>query len=557
MSQNSSVKKIVAYFSMEIYLSDLLANYAGGLGVLAGDILRAAADQDYSLVGMTLLNSQGYLEQQINEQGEQTESPATLDRRLLKKLPTEISVLVGSDEVRVGVWEFMVKGVRGTSAPSYLLDTDLPVNKEEHRQLTKRLYGGDQERRLKQAIILGRGGVKMLQALGYEVKKYHLNEGHCAFAALALFNNSQAKSNEQKVAELKAQCLFTTHTSVKDAQNEFSQTEIRSQIPDFPVHLPGLIKNNRLSLTEMALYFSAYVNAVSLSHQRVVAKIFPNREINYITNGVHSLTWTAPEFQTLYDKYLPGWRENNNYLEKAEQIPVAEIWAAHQKTKARLLEYVKIKTGLSWSPDVLTIVFARRMAAYKRPELLLFDLERLLKIQATHGKMQIIFAGKAHSQDESGRKFIRDIYEIKNKYAGRLDLCFLENYEAPLAKLLVAGADLWLNTPLVGNEASGTSGMKAAHNGVMQISTLDGWWEEGYVPEKTGWLISSDAESKESINQADATNLYDVLENSVLPAYYHEPKKWQTMMRLTIARNASRFNTERVLRQYKAVYDAE
>jgi starch phosphorylase len=285
----------------------------------------------------------------------------------------------------------------------------------------------------------------------------------------------------------------------------------------------------------------------------VVAGIFPDRKINFITNGVHSVTWTAPEFQLLYDKYLSGWRQENNLLKKAGVIPAGEIWSAHQQVKRRLLDYVNKELGLSWSENVLTIAFARRMVSYKRPGLLFFEVNRLLEAQAKAGKMQIIYAGKAHPQDETGQKLIKDLYEIKNKYAACLEICFLENYEAPLAKLLTAGADLWLNTPLLGNEASGTSGMKAAHNGVPQLSTLDGWWEEGYVAEQTGWLITEGKENKEqAINRAEADSLYKILEQEILPAYYHDQEKWRLMMRSTISLNASRFSAERVVAQYAA-----
>jgi starch phosphorylase len=283
----------------------------------------------------------------------------------------------------------------------------------------------------------------------------------------------------------------------------------------------------------------------------VVAKVFPNRNISYITNGAHSTTWTTPEFQTLYDKYLPDWRRNNSLLKNAGVIPAEEIWSAHQQAKKRLLDYINKQAGLKWSENVFTVAYARRMASYKRPGLLFFDINRLLEIQAEEGKMQIIYAGKAHPQDEAGRKLIQDIYALKNKYVGRLEICFLENYEAPLAKLLIAGADLWLNTPLIGNEASGTSGMKAAHNGVPQLSTLDGWWEEGYVPGQTGWLIAGDKKNKgQTVNEADADSLYEALEKEILPAYYHNQAGWREIMRSVISLNAARFNTERVLGQY-------
>jgi len=549
-------RDIVAFFSMEIYLADVIKNYAGGLGILAGDILRSAADVDFPLVGITLLNSQGYFEQKINLTGEQETSASQLDLNILKKLAVEIPVAIGTDQIMVGVWEYLVKGERGAAVPVYLLDTNLPANKPEDRELTSRLYGGDLEYQLKQEIILGRGGVKLLKALGYTVKKYHLNEGHSVFAALELFNESALADNQKKLEAIKRQCVFTTHTSINGAQSIFSLELIKNYQRDWPDAFPELIKDDKINLTDVGIYFSDQVNAVSLSHQKVVAKIFPDRNIAYVTNGVHSTTWTTPQFQTLYDKYLPGWRQKNSFLKNVTIIPNEEIWAAHQSAKINLLGYINQQTGLKWSENVLTIAYARRMATYKRPELLFYDLKRLLEIQIKHGKLQIIYAGKAHPQDEAGKKLIKDIYTLKNKYVGRLEICFLENYDAPVAKLLTGGADLWLNTPLLNNEASGTSGMKAAHNGVPQLSTLDGWWEEGYVAGQTGWLIKdNEGKERQAINQADAASLYEVLEKEILPAYYHNQERWQDIMRSTISLNASRFNTERVLSQYAAIYN--
>lgn len=551
-------KHVIAYFSMEIYLTEVLKNYAGGLGILAGDLLRAAADHDLPLIGVTLLNDWGYFEQKINSQGGQETFALRSDLSCLKKLSAEIKVMIGTEEVTVGAWEYLLTSETGFIVPVYLLDTNLAVNKQEYRGLTGRLYDGDRKNRLKQEIILGRGGVKMLAALGYEIDKYHLNEGHSALAALELFNNSPLSGDQEKIVDIKKRCLFTTHTSVDGAHNIFPEELVVNYQSDWPRQLTALVRKKKIDLTEFGVYFSDHVNAVSLSHQRVVARIFPDREISYVTNGVHSTTWTAPEFQALYDRYLPGWRQKNILLEGAREIPISEIYVAHQQAKRRLLAYIKKDLGLDWSEDVLTIVFARRMVNYKRPGLLFSDIVRLLTIQDKEGKIQVVLAGKAHPQDEDGRKLIEDIYAAKNKYSGRLEICFLTNYEVPLAKLLVAGADLWLNTPLLGNEASGTSGMKAAHNGVPQLSTGDGWWEEGYLPGLTGWLIAESTKDKErAVNQAEADSLYERLAKDVLPMYYNNQDKWRELMRSTISSNAWRFSAERTIGQYAVIYDLE
>ncbi|MEI6529252.1 MAG: alpha-glucan family phosphorylase [Candidatus Falkowbacteria bacterium] len=531
----------VAYLSMEIALENNIKTYAGGLGVLAGDILKSAAGKEFPMLGISLINNEGYFKQIINKHGEQKEvSDKDYDFSLLKKLDTEIELNIGADKIKIGVWEYIIKSANAFKIPVYFLDANLKSNKKEYRNLTMRLYGGDLEYRLRQEIILGRGGVKILQALGYKnIKKYHLNEGHGALTAIELYNQFLAGGEQEKIQEVKKICVFTTHTPIKTVYDEFPQDLLLKNQADFPANLEGLIENKKLNSLNLAMYFSSYINGVSKRHQALLNNIFPEKNIQAITNGVNSLFWTAPEFKDLYDKYLKGWENNNSLLKQAINIPSGELWVSHQKAKRRLLQYISKKQKNNWKDEVFTIGFARRFTSYKQPLLLFSDVERLIDVLETSGQAQIVIAGKAHRRDKSGQEAIQKIYQIKKEYP-HLNIIFLENYNLDIAQLLVAGVDLWLNVPLPPLEASGTSGMKAAHNGVPQLGTLDGWWLEGYVKNKTGWAIEN------------ADELYNILKTEVIPLYYNSPEDWREIMKNTISWNASYFNSDRALEEYIA-----
>jgi len=529
----------IAYLSMEIAIENNIKTYAGGLGILAGDILKSAAEKKFPMVGVTLLSCYGYFKQKINSSGDQIELiDSDYDFSLLKKLDFEVKVTIGTEEVKIGVWQYIIIGPDNFEIPVYFLDTNIPENKTAYKKLTAKLYGGDAEFRLCQEIILGRGGVKMIQALGYnQIKKYHLNEGHASFVPIELFTKSSAASDDNKIREVRRQCVFTTHTPIKTIYDEFPLSMLLKNQPDFPVQLPGLTKDSKLNTLELGIYFSAFINGVSKMHRDLLINIFSRQDIAAVTNGVNSIFWTKEEFKNIYDKYLPGWRGDNSLLIRAEEIPSVEVWAAHQKVKRQLLDYLKINKNIDWQENVFTIGFARRFTNYKQPLLLFFDPERLLEVLEAGGGAQIILAGKAHLRDTSGQEAIKKIYQIKKNYP-KLKVTFLENYNLDLAQLIVAGVDLWLNTPLPPQEACGTSGMKAAHNGVPQLSTLDGWWPEGYVKDKTGWAFSG------------ADELYETLKKEIMPLYYQSPTKWQEIMKNVISLNASQFNTGRVLNQY-------
>ncbi len=528
----------VAYLSMEIALENDIKTYAGGLGILAGDFLRSAARKNFPIVAVTLISRQGYFKQKISSAGDQIEQiDRDYDFSKLKKLPNEVSINIGHDTVRIGVWKYLIGNSR-FGVPVFLLDTDISGNKAIYKKLTAKLYGGGLEDRLRQEMILGFGAVKMLAELGYKnIDTYHLNEGHGAFAAIELFNNLKEGADEEKVKKVKEKCVFTTHTPIKTIYDEFPLEMILKNQPDFPCRLSTLVNNSQVSTLEMGLYFSRYTNGVSLAHRKLLNNIFPDINFKAITNGVDSLFWTAPEFKKIYDKYLAGWQEDYKLLKMAGGIPDGEIWGAHQKAKRRLLKYIQENYKIDWQDNILTICFARRFTEYKQPLFILSDIERLLEMTGEGEKIQLIFAGKAHLRDLNGQSMIKSLNQIKKKYK-KLKLVFLENYDLNLARLLVAGSDVWLNNPLPPQEACGTSGMKAAHNGVMQISTLDGWWPEGFKSGKTGWAID------------DVNDLYEILKKEVLPFYYEQPEIWQKMMKDTIMINAAYFNSDRMLEQY-------
>lgn len=542
----------IAYFSMELELENFIKNYSGGLGILAGDILRSAADLRLPMIGITLLNNQGYFNQKINAAGEQEETIVDdYDFSHLKKIKDSAVIKIGQDNVKIGAWKYLIKGVDGFEIPVYLLDTNFPENKPIYQSLTGKLYGNDKEYRLLQEIVLGCGGFALLKSLGCDIKKFHINEGHGSFVAISQFLVSRRKSLSDKITDTKNKCVFTTHTPVKMANDIFPLDLVLKYQPDFPLAIPEIIKDKQVNMTKLALYFSGYINGVAISHALVSHKMFPDYQIHAITNGVHSLTWTAPEFAVLYDKHLLNWRHSSLSLRNAFTIPTEEIWEAHQGAKKRLLKFVKEKSGIELEQNTFTIGLARRFTAYKRPLLLVSDIKRLIKISDTIGKIQIVYAGKAHPADMGGKKLVADLQMIIKKYQAQIKIVFLEGYDTDISKLMTAGVDLWVNTPLPPNEASGTSGMKAAHNGVPQLSTFDGWWREGYVRGKTGWTIRGDKfTTTGDVDYKDALSLYNLLEKEIIPFYYNNPQKWQEIMRFVIGINASFFNTERVLQEY-------
>ena len=548
---------MIAYFSMEIALENGIPTYSGGLGVLAGDTLRAAADLGVPMVGVTLLHRQGHFTQRLDADGTQREEPvawSVTDR--LEPTDGVCSVQVEGRDVRVRAWRYLIRGVTGDTVPVFLLDTDVPGNEPNHRRLTDRLYGGDARYRLCQELILGAGGVRMLRALGYaRVSRYHMNEGHAALLALELLGEEEAHTGEpphEAIEAVKRRCVFTTHTPVPAGHDQFDLGLARAVLGPSRVEVLQTLEccDSTLNLTLVGLELSHYVNGVTRRHGEVSRSMFPGYPIGSITNGVHSPTWTAPPFAALYDRYLPNWRRDSFSLRYALGVPVSAIQEAHREAKAQLVELVRARTRASFEPERFTIGFARRATAYKRPTLLLHDPARLRRLATGHGPLQVVFAGKAHPHDAEGKRLIREIVDQGAQLAPDVRIAYLPDYDLELARDVVAGVDLWLNTPKPPLEASGTSGMKAAHNGVPSLSILDGWWLDGHVEGITGWSIGRRDGPAEATDEDDAGHLYEALEHTILPLYTDRPAAWAEVMRLTIALNASFFNAQRMLEEY-------
>ena len=545
--EESKESRQIAYFSMEVAVAASMPTYSGGLGVLAGDTLKSCADLRVPIVGITLLSRKGYFRQMLDEGGNQHEAPVEwVPERFLQHLPVFVEVEIEGRQVRVSAWQHTVIGLTGYQVPLILLDTNVEENTIQDRTLTDYLYGGDQRYRLSQEIVLGVGGIRMLRALGYsKLHKYHMNEGHASLLALELLN-SQADKGEPDFERVRHQCIFTTHTPVPAGHDQFNYELVQAVLPQtVPMDVLKMLGGeDRLNMTLLALNLSGHINGVAQRHEQVSREMFPGYSISHITNGVHSWTWTSEEFKALFDLHIPGWSNDPTMLRHVLSIPKDEVWNAHIRAKAHLLELIAERTGQRLAPECLTIGFARRATAYKRADLVFSDINRLLEIVNQRGQLQFVFGGKAHPHDESGKDIIRRLAAFARQLQGRLSVVYLQDYEYDLARLMVAGVDLWLNTPQPPLEASGTSGMKAAHNGVPSLSTLDGWWLEGNIEGLTGWGVGS-----RSSTSQDADDLYRKL-NEVTRIFYYERERWIDVMRHTIALNASYFNSHRMVQQY-------
>jgi len=545
----------VAYFSMEIAIHPSMPTYSGGLGVLAGDTLRSAADLGIPLIAFTLVHRKGYFQQHLDRTGMQSEEVQPWNPEdFCTEEAARVTVSVEERVVTLRAWRYDMCGRSGHVVPIYLLDTDLDGNSGWDRGLTDHLYGGDTNYRLQQEIVLGMGGSRMAHALGYRINVYHMNEGHAALLTLGLLERQMGggplgASTDADVEMVRRKCVFTTHTPVPAGHDRFSiEQSIRILGGDRTVRLEkmGCFRDGLLNMTLLALRFSRYANGVAMQHGKVSREMFPEFPIDTITNGVHAPTWVSEPIQQLLDEHIPAWRRDNLYLRNAIDLPVTEFLAAHASSKDALFTEVATRTGLVLDPKMLTLGFARRAATYKRASLLFTDPERLFKIATAAGGLQILYAGKAHPQDEPGKRLIQQVVEEAAKLSNdMLRIVYLENYAWDLGALLTSGVDVWVNTPKRPYEASGTSGMKAALNGVPSLSILDGWWIEGCIEGFTGWAIEDGADDQE-----EANSLYAKLENAVVPLYLQAPEKWARLMCNTLAFNGSYFNTNRMVKQY-------
>jgi starch phosphorylase len=548
---------------MEIALESSIPTYSGGLGVLAGDTIRAAADMKFPMVAVTLLHRKGYFSQTLDSVGTQHEAPTPwpVDEYLnLKEVSARVSVSLDGRTVALRAWQYDVKGATGHWVPVYLLDTGLDVNSEWDRRITDSLYGGDKHYRLCQEVVLGCGGIRLLRSLGYDrLGRFHMNEGHSSLLALELLDEEAGKAGRdcfthEEVELVRKKCVFTTHTPVAAGHDQFpldlvKQVTGRSDIFNMK---EVFCCEGVLNMTYLALNLSHFVNGVAKKHGEISRLMFAKYPIDAITNGVHAATWVSSHLACLFDEFIAGWREDNFNLRYALKIPKERIEAAHAKAKGQLLEYLRLRGFAGFEEGILTIGFARRATGYKRADLLFQDIERLRKIVKDGGPIQIIFAGKAHPHDLAGKGLIRRIYAAKEELKDGLKVAYLQDYDIDMSRLLVSGVDVWLNTPMPPLEASGTSGMKAAMNGVPSLSVLDGWWIEGCIEGITGWAIGEvdGAPSESERSRRDALSLYDKLEKVVLPRFYCDREAFVDTMKHAIALNGSFFNTQRMLQQY-------
>ena len=546
---------------MEIAVESGMATYSGGLGVLAGDTIRTAADLGLPMVGVTLLHRKGYFTQKLDLEGWQREEPVQwAPESFLQEMPQRASVEIEGRSIYLRAWKYEVVGFSGFTVPVYFLDTDLQENSPDDRALTHHLYGGDARYRLCQEAVFGIGGVRMLRVLGYEgITRFHMNEGHAALLTLALLDGEARKVGKDsfgpgEIDRVRRKCVFTTHTPISAGHDQFPLELVGKVLgrPELAATREVFLSDNILDMTALAMNLSHYVNGVAKRHGEVSSLMF-SRPVGAITNGVHVPTWTSAPFRKLFDRYVPGWREDNFALRNALIIPDAELWEAHLQAKRKLLGRIEQETSVVMDENVFTIGFARRATGYKRAGLLLQDIPRLKAIAASGGAIQVVYAGKAHPHDEEGKRGIQNIIRAARELAPEIKVVYLQNYEMELARRMTAGVDLWLSTPQPPLEASGTSGMKAALNGVPSLSVLDGWWVEGHLEGVTGWAIGEDeGHSPEQGDRSgrDAGALYDKLGKVVLAAFYKERPHYINVMRGAIALNGSNFNAQRMLHQY-------
>lgn len=597
---------LIAYFSAEYGLDQILPIYSGGLGILSGDHLKSASDLGLPLVAVGLLYKNGYFHQMINGHGVQETEYHNIDVDMLPITPVTdyegkdflIAISLPKKKLYLKAWKINVGRVE-----LYLLDSDIEANIEEYRGITSTLYGGNQETRIMQEIVLGMGGANLLRTLGLKPTVYHMNEGHSAFLTLELiYSLMKEKKISFNIAKdiVSAKTVFTTHTPVPAGNDIFPLELVEKYFNGYWDKLgitkqeffelgmkPEETQSGGFNMGILALKIAGKKNGVSKLHGAVSRELFsdvwPNiaaneSPIGYVTNGIHTCSWLAPNLKKLYNKYLiPFWQDSiysNDVWNGIKQVPDTELWEAHKSRKQKLIELVKANTiqrlrrcgyhyndimqivsGLN--PDALTIGFARRFATYKRATLIFKDLERITQIFSNEDKpIQIIFAGKAHPADKEGQDLIKYIHEISMKPQFKGKIFLLENYNIAMSRYLISGVDVWLNTPRRPMEASGTSGQKASVNGVLNFSVLDGWWAEGYNT-KNGWIIGTNAEYKNYEEQdiADSESMYNTLENKIIPIYYDRDengisKRWIEMMKDSIISTGGRFSTSRMVLEY-------
>jgi starch phosphorylase len=551
----------VAYFCMEMGLEGALPTYAGGLGMLAGDMLRSFADLRIDAIGISLLYHKGYFKQRFDQSGWQCEDDDAFDpTEKLILLPVTTTITLEGRQVALRAWLYKISGVTGNKNPVIFLDADIPENSDADRKITSQLYIGDRRMRLLQEAVLGIGGIRMLQAIGAtNIQKFHMNEGHSALLTLELYRAFSACKDP--IDEVRRHAVFTTHTPVAAGHDVFTRELAESILGEHYIDdtLKSIVYDQgSLNMTHLGFNLSSYRNGVAKRHGEVTRELFPGYRIESITNGVHTRQWVNDPIAQVFDRHIPGWRLDAYNLRYAVTIPPDELWDAHLEMKTRLCARIHAEyPNANFDPNIFTIGFARRATAYKRGNMLFHDIERLKRIAEKCGGIQIVYAGKAHPDDHEGKLMMQDVIHQMSALVGSKVRCvYLSNYDIDLGKLLVGGVDLWLNTPVRPLEASGTSGMKAALNGVPHFSTLDGWWLEGHIEHVTGWSIgphpeqAHDQSGDPQNSDTDVNDLYTKLEYVILPKFTNDRYEWIKTMRSAIAVNGSFFNTQRMVEQY-------
>ena len=539
---------------MEIGLDTEMKTYCGGLGILAGDTLKSAADLGLNMVGVSLLYKQGWFKQVLDLEKGQIELPDTWDyEKKLKLHPKNFLIEIAGEMVTVQIWEYTLCGVTGHQNPVFFLDTDLPENSEIARKLSQVLYSTDLDIWLRQEVLLGAGGLKALEILGYpSFENYHLNESHAMPLVLAL------KKHFKTWEETRKRLCFTTHTPLRGAHQVAQKDILEKYIPsELLLEIPAeLWEEDKINFTTVCVFASKFSNGVAKRHMEVTQEMYPQYKIDYVTNGIHHITWASKYQAELFDKYLGNWKEEPANLRLAFRIPDEELLESHKNSKLDLINEIntfqptKLNRVLpDFKENVFTIGFARRAVPYKRANLIFSQLERLSKIASRFGGLQIVFSGKTGPNDAEGKETIKQILEICGNSNDILNVAYLENYTMGLSGKLVSGVDIWLNNPLPPLEASGTSGMKASLNGVPNFSILDGWWPEGWVEDMTGWSIGGDLCVGDHCRLIEIEDLYTKLENVILPKYL-DKAKWVQIQKNCIGINGDYFHTKRMLQEY-------
>ena len=539
---------MIAYLSAEIGLYSELHTYSGGLGVLAGDHLKSAADEGIDIAAVTLLYREGYGRQHLDSQGNQTETYPDLDpSRHLRDTGLELEIPLDGHVLKSKIWKTVIKGIGGHEVPVYFLDTRHTSNEDRHLKLSDRLYAGGDDMRVRQEYLLGVGGIRALKILGHwPLKGLHLNEGHCSFAGLEMLRQGWTREQCSK------RTLFTTHTPVAAGHDKFDWDLVNNVTGDLIGGPEREIATHEglCSMSHLGIGMAGRVNAVSHLNAEVASKMFPEVTIEPITNGVHHTSWISPTMARLYDEELDGWRSDGSLLEKAQILSDTGLERARAESRAVLRELVRSMTGIELDGNRLTVGFARRFATYKRASLVFRDIQRLNQMGS--GKLQFVFSGKAHPRDEGGKRLIKEVFAA-SKELEDIPVAFLEDYSMATGLAMTSGVDVWLNTPVRPMEASGTSGMKAVMNGVPNLSILDGWWPEACEHGENGWGIGKKEEDRD--DDRDAESLYSIMEAEVIPTWSSSRSNWTRMMKNAIS-VGPRFTGQRMIRDYRSIYRA-